>query len=249
MSDLSPEAGSLVQAAREEAGLSPAERSRLRGHVLSAAGAGAFTAAGTVATSAAAKVFGLSAVSWLAVAGSLAVGGAGAYYYSLNRVQPLPPVQVAQLPPPVAPRERDQPPVVPSALPEQPQALAAPAESSPHPTNSRSSEAKPRAALATPSVDTGFSEDARLLRDVRAALSAGQNARALDLLEARKLSGVKGVLDEEREAARIVTLCKLGRESEARAAAGRFLAAHPSSPLAERVRRACPPAGRDGSDR
>jgi hypothetical protein len=97
--------------------------------------------------------------------------------------------------------------------------------------------------------DTGFAEDAQLLRDVHAALAAGQPAHALALLNARNASGPPGVLAEEREAARIVTLCAMGRTTEARGPSSRFLAAHGSSPLAARVRKACQEADRGSASK
>ena len=111
-------------------------------------------------------------------------------------------------------------------------------DDAPRVARSRSVDTKSH-AVPVPSADTTFADDARLLRDVRAALAAGQNERALSLLDSRKASLPEGALAEEREAARIVTLCKLGKGAEARARATRFLALHGSSPLAERVRRAC----------
>lgn len=111
----------------------------------------------------------------------------------------------------------------------------------------------PRAAApsrsASPSsgaLDNGFQEDAKLLRDVRAALGAGKDEEALKMLEARRANPTEGILGQERAAAHILTLCRLGRTAEARAASERFLRQHPRSPLGERIRRACagdaPPA-------
>ncbi|WP_438007979.1 hypothetical protein WME89_04225 [Sorangium sp. So ce321] len=104
----------------------------------------------------------------------------------------------------------------------------------------------PRAAAssrsASPSagaLDNGFQEDAKLLRDVRAALGAGKDDEALEMLEARRANPTEGILGQERAAAHILTLCRLGRTAEARAASERFLRQHPRSPLGERIRRAC----------
>ena len=236
MSDLGPDAGSLVKAAREETGLSAQERMRMRAKIMTAARAGTFAAVGTAGFAAAAKTFVSSAAVWV-TAGSLTVAGAGAYYLrseklahlevAAPKVQALPPSNDAPAEPPVvtAPGiDEATPPVTVE-------------DEAPRIARSRSVDARSR-ALPAPSADTTFADDARLLRDVRAALAAGQNERALSLLDSRK-AGPAGPLAEEREAARIVTLCKLGRGAEARARATRFLAAHGSSPLAERVRRAC----------
>jgi len=246
MSDLGPEAGALIRAAREEGGLSPGERMRLRAGVLSAAHAGMLSAAGTAAaTTAAAKTLGLSTMGWIAFSGLLSAAGAGAYYVS-SRAPAKAPAVAATI--------TSAPAVAPSADPAGVRPVPAPVDSSSHedatgpgvaPRMADTSATKPRALEASrpapaASADTHFAEDARLLRDVRAALASGQSEHALALLDARGADESAGVLAEEREAARIVTLCKLGRQAEARTAAGRFLAAHSGSPLAERVRRACP---------
>ena len=46
-------------------------------------------------------------------------------------------------------------------------------------------------------------------------------------------------MGEERAAARVVTLCRLGRVDDARAEAARFVRDRPRSPLVERVRSTC----------
>ena len=244
MSDLGPEAEALVRAAREEVGLSPQERMRLRASVLSAASAGMLSAAGTAAaTTAAAKAFGLSAMGWVALAGSLSVAGAGAYYVSSRAPAKVPAVAATITSAPAIAPTVDRPEVLPVPATG---AGVAPRTAETPATKPRALEGSRSAPAA--SVDTHFAEDARLLRDVRAALASGQDERALALLDARGADSNAGVFAEEREAARIVTLCKLGRQAEARAAARRFLAAHGGSPLAERVRRACP-AERDEAPR
>jgi outer membrane protein assembly factor BamD (BamD/ComL family) len=48
-----------------------------------------------------------------------------------------------------------------------------------------------------------------------------------------------GSLIEEREATRVLALCRVGRVSEAKDAASRFLREHPRSPQASRVEHAC----------
>jgi hypothetical protein len=246
MSDLGPEAGALVHAAREEAGLSPGERMRLRASVLSAAHAGMLSAAGTAAaTTAAAKTFGLSTMVWVALAGSLSAAGAGAYYVSSRAPARVPAVAATITSAPAVVPTADRPEVQREPEPATAPGVAARTAGAPA-TKTRALEGSRPAPAA--SVDTHFSEDARLLRDVRSALASGQNERALALLDARGADESAGVFAQEREAARIVTLCKLGRQAEARAAARRFLAAHGGSPLAERVRSSCP-AERDEAPR
>ncbi|WP_437307759.1 hypothetical protein [Sorangium sp. So ce388] len=110
----------------------------------------------------------------------------------------------------------------------------------------RASAPSRSASPSSGALDNGFQEDAKLLRDVRAALGAGKDEEALKMLEARRANPTEGILGQERAAAHILTLCRLGRTAEARAASERFLRQHPRSPLGERIRRACagdaPPA-------
>jgi outer membrane protein assembly factor BamD (BamD/ComL family) len=81
-------------------------------------------------------------------------------------------------------------------------------------------------------------EDARLLREARGALAAGDASRALALLDTHRARFPGSALAPEREAERVFALASAGRGDEARAAARAFLAAHPSGPLAARVRAA-----------
>ena len=78
-----------------------------------------------------------------------------------------------------------------------------------------------------------------LLREAQAGLRGHQGARALQALDEHARRFPHGVLAEERAAGRVFALCELGRIDEAKTAQGAFLAAHPSSPEADRVRKAC----------
>lgn len=78
------------------------------------------------------------------------------------------------------------------------------------------------------------------LREAHGALREGDPEKALALLseQAAETEGQK--LREERAAARVFALCKLGRVQEANTEAAAFVAQNPRSPLADRVRKACP---------
>jgi hypothetical protein len=232
MSELSSDGKSLVNAARDEAGLAPEERAQLRARVLATASVAGTSLAGSLfAKAAAAKVIGSSGALWTALATATVVGAV----YAVAHVSPHHAEDVPSVAPQtnVAPRP-SAPSVVPAAT-----APAPPPARDDEPRMGRQRAVPAKARAATPaSADTGFAEDARLLRDVRVALAAGEGERALSLLETREGNKASGVFAEEREAAKIVTLCALGRQ-EAHAAAARFLTTHGTSPLAERVRRAC----------
>jgi hypothetical protein len=93
-----------------------------------------------------------------------------------------------------------------------------------------------------PAADTLLAETHRL-REAHGALQGGDPEKALSLLDAPTAETEGQKLREERAAARVLALCKLGRVDEANAEAARFLEKNPRSPLAARVRKACP-AGR-----
>jgi hypothetical protein len=78
-----------------------------------------------------------------------------------------------------------------------------------------------------------------LLGKAQRALSSGQAAQALVLLDEYARSYPKGTLFEERNAAHIIALCKTGQVVKARAEANVFVRASPHSPLSERVRSSC----------
>lgn len=78
-----------------------------------------------------------------------------------------------------------------------------------------------------------------LIQRAQRALARGDGAEALDAVDAHARAYPRGRLTEERDAARVLALCALGRADASRAAAARFIARHPDSPQAARVRGAC----------
>jgi len=81
--------------------------------------------------------------------------------------------------------------------------------------------------------------EVRMLTEAQADIQAGDAERALAILDAHSRRYPKGALVEEREAARIAALCALGRVTEAREAADRFVRATPRSPQVGSVRASC----------
>lgn len=116
------------------------------------------------------------------------------------------------------------------------------------PARPRRRAASPRRPSAPPSTANrpapgiALNEELGLLARAQAALSSGQAAQALALLEEHAASYPDGALREERMAARVFALCALDRREEARAEAQQFVGNAPRSPLAARVRAACPAA-------
>jgi hypothetical protein len=99
------------------------------------------------------------------------------------------------------------------------------------------------AAPTEPAEAPSIEAEITALREVHRAVASGEPERALALLDRSPRDN--GPLAEERAAARVVTLCQLGRRDEAKQAAEAFLRAHPASPLAARVRKACPEPARE----
>ncbi len=105
--------------------------------------------------------------------------------------------------------------------------------------------APPAAAPSTEDVPVSTLESETLLvRAADASLRAGDPATALTLLDEHARRFPRGVLEEERAEERVLALCALGRDAEARAATASFLRDHAKSPLVAKVRHSC--AG-DGS--
>jgi hypothetical protein len=82
-------------------------------------------------------------------------------------------------------------------------------------------------------------DETRLIGAADAALRAGDGASALLRLDEHARSFPDGVLAEERSAERVLALCALGRDADARTEADRFLSDRPRTPLAAKVRASC----------
>jgi hypothetical protein len=95
------------------------------------------------------------------------------------------------------------------------------------------------AALPMVAPSSGLTLEAQGLSTVQQALRDGRGADALALLDQQERTFRGGKLDMERQAARIIALCAVGRQAEARAFAARFLARAPNSFLVARLRNTC----------
>lgn len=123
-------------------------------------------------------------------------------------------------------------------------AIADPLRSTARPRPSTAAiDSAPRIESA-PSATDPLERETASLEEAHSALRSGDPARALDLLDRQSAAYRDGQLREERAAARVLALCKLGRMDEARAAAAAFVQESPRSPLVDRVRAGCPAATR-----
>jgi hypothetical protein len=169
-------------------------------------------------------------------------------------------------PRPIGPRVvADRPAVAPSLEPTPPSepvlALAPPAEPAPIATTQTAAprvvvrpaapvRSVPAPLAAEPAVEPApvepvaaapstLAEEVRLLSSAQRALNEGDPTTALARLAEHGRRFPAGTMAEERDAARALALCRAGRRDEAQAAAARFLADRPTSPLAARVRASC----------
>jgi hypothetical protein len=99
--------------------------------------------------------------------------------------------------------------------------------------------ARHRHAAAPHVAASRLQEEIALLGGVNAALRSDDAHTALDLLADYEARFPHGMLREEVQATRIIARCQLTPGRATTTAATMFLAAHPSSPLASRVRGSC----------
>jgi hypothetical protein len=249
MNDLTPNARSILDAGRELDGAGDLEKARVRralfakiaagGAVLAAASTAAADS-GAVAGSATGATTGAAAGTYAAVASPLAKiliplailvgGGAGGLVaWRAQRAFMTTPAPAAA---PIAPViELIAPPSAPAP---------APAATTPAP---RAAPAHHVHAAPPPRADTTnrLAEETALLASANGELRKGDARRALALLDDYDHRYPSGVLREEVLATRVIARCELGGTSDtaARRGAATFLARHPASPLASRVRSSC----------
>jgi hypothetical protein len=231
MNQLGPDARAILDSARDAHDPDPETRARMRAAVLRRVGAGAVaatTVAATTATSGAAgtATFGGALIAKALVVLAFATGGVVAARELTSTKTAPTAVETNAAAPPVAPTtpaiETVETVMTATVDPEPPPAVT--------PTVAQITSA-PKPQAPKPST---LEEELGTLREAHAALRAGRAADALALVDAMKGSA----LGPERTATRVLALCALGR-ADARGAAEKFLAEHPSSPLSPRVRAAC----------
>jgi len=228
VSDLSPEARALLDAACSGDDPSAADRERVARSLAASLGVAALAPSTAQAATAAGGVS--AAVTTLkaaAVVLALAAFAAGAL--SPRRA----PRTAAPASAPVGVRPSSSSPQV---------AVSAPALPRPAPVGVAAPVvvvAPLRPARPTPAPVDSLEAELGMLGEAHRATLGGDPARALTLLAAHGERYPRGALRQERSVERVLALCSLGRRDEARAVADAFLRAHPSSPLAPRVEASC----------
>lgn len=252
VSELGPEARSILDAGRAGDDPSPEDRARVRSALRRTLAAGGALAAISAASSTAKGAMGggaLGATSMISVAGKvlavLALVGVTALGISLRRTRqdPLPSSAVAAEAEGPAAEAKGAGALLPFAIAE---AKAPPSiEAAPPPARSKASgappaKAPPSVSAAAPPAEDPFAAETRGIRGAHSALQGGDPRRALEMLDEQSAAYENGQLQAERTAARVLVLCKLGRVEEANATAARFLRDNPRSPLLDRIRSGCP---------
>jgi hypothetical protein len=228
MAALGPRARELVQAGRSALRPTGGDRDRIEAALRAQLGPAALPPQGSIAPPPV-----VATASWKAVLGTVlgvgAIGGALYLAFSPDRREAPP----AVLTPPPTVSAVALPPSLPSARPSEAPPLAAlevasPAVVAPPATASSESPAfHARDRLA---------EEVALLSHATKALRGGHAAEALKALDEHQSKFPRGVLTEERRAARAEALCSLGRTNEGRAELGRLA---PQSPAAARAKQVC----------
>jgi hypothetical protein len=230
MNSLGPESRAIIDEALPGEGLEAPRRAHLKRELMARIAAGAVAGGAALATTKAAAATqvakgGLVSLFLTSMAQGGAVMavviGAGVGYRAVTEPAAAPAPSVAlsvaitptasAIVRPAAPRAVEEPvSVIASSAPAAPVAPTASMEA---------------AAPASSSI----SGEMELLRQAQRALASGDGSRALELLGEHEASYAGGALREERQAARVLALCKAGRGAEARAEASRFVAEFPRS--------------------
>ena len=250
MNDLSPEARSLLAAARAGGVPTAARRHDIKHAVL-------LRAAAVTAVSVGASTVGATSVTAkLVLAGvlaSVATGGAfGVWKLRAAHEASVTPSTPAARSLPVVGKTRpspadtnEQPLRVPA---ERPRAMNAgqeparsPASKTPVREASHLNPARAPSPAAQPSTEKGLADEVVQLRRAHEALRDGKPALALRILDDYDRAFPQGALTEERAAIAAIATCQEQPGPKARAQAQSFLRRAPSSLLGERVRSACFP--------
>jgi len=247
MNELSFEAKALIAQARGADGPSAENRARVkRALVASLVGASATFGAGAsvAATGLPAVAAGKSALTagtvavWLGMGAALGtVASAPALIVRMVEDEPQHATVALERRGPARAPESQTTSVEPQPAALNPAAPSAPA-SDPGERRAEAAAASAPSAAPAPAPSTLASET-RLLEAAQRELASGRAASALSLLDEHARRFPAGALSEERTAARVLSLCALGRHEAARQAANAFLAASPRSPLIPRLRGSC----------
>ena len=268
MNDLSPEARALLELASGEDSPSTEDRVRVRRALAASLAAGVVSTSATAAAASKSALTAAGAAKstvgmWLTVGLVAGLAGSAAIYVSTTDAPSTgsTPKHDAVKTKAVAPPEPVAPeaPAAPPAAPEAPAVAARPPRTatgaskgsvavraavsdvshSAAPQPATPPPAPPAPAISQPAAIASLAPETALLESARTALGRGDAAGALALLERHEREFPTGALLEERLAAKVFTLCSLGRREDAARAASRLLRISPSTPLRARILDSC----------
>jgi hypothetical protein len=222
MNNLSPSAQALVRGAAKAARPSDADRARNFEALRSRLGDAAMLGQAAAPVQAAATTGAWLKLTALAAGVGLALGGA---VYGLSSEPGPVEASVTQVP-----GERPAPP---AALDSKPEPVVAPEAAAADVSPPTAAPQQP-ASLRRP--NDRLAEEVALLSRATSALRAGQASVALKVLNEHQGKFPRGVLAEERRAARAQALCVLGRRAEGESELAKL---PPGSPQAARVKQLC----------
>ncbi|UJR85446.1 hypothetical protein [Sandaracinus amylolyticus] len=241
MDELGPGARDVLRVARDARTPSAEDRARVERKLAAAIAIGAGAAVGGAAGSAAASGAGAAAAgagagAWLVkgLGAMLVVGVVGAGAVVATRTTTTPsqePAHEVIAPPEVAPVDLEEAPIEP------PHEEIAAAEEQVVDAPEAPRRARRRAAATSSSED--LAEELELLHSAQRAWRAGDGARTLALVSEHEDRFARSQMAPERTALRILALCDVGREAEARRLATRFLRTARQSPLRRSVEESC----------
>jgi hypothetical protein len=258
MTDLSPDAQSILEAGRDLDGAGDLEKARVRRALFAkiAAGGAVLAATSTAAaesgviasgtTAAATTTAATGGGTFAAVATPLAkiliplaivTGGAAGGFVAWRAQRAMTPAPVVAPSVTTTPAVAAPPAAVVPAAPAIAPAIEPPAPASRPAHRARVAPAAHTEAAVAPV--NHLAEETALLASANAELRRGDARRALALLDDYDRRYPAGVLREEVLATRVIARCQQSPDRAARRAAEAFLARHPASPLASRVRTSC----------
>ena len=246
MTELDASARAMLKAARHGYDPTPDDHERVKAALVPAlAGARGPTPADIAQSSPAAATTAGSVTLAKLVAGGVMIGavGFGGGYAVGQKAVPEPPVPAthpAASPPrsdltnPAAPARAAAPP---AASPDDEADLDD--DGAPRRASARQPRSRPATPKKAPEGESTLGEEVTLLRRAQRSLREGDPAGSLALLDWMKERYPSGTLAEERTVARVLALCGAGKATQAQALAKRFLAKHPGSVHAARLRASC----------
>lgn len=261
--ELSSEARRLIQSARGFDDASSADRDRLRESIATRLAAGGGTALDsdkgwltrTFGSHSGAKALGLVAAtgaaalviaSWpnsktLAPGEAIVIASPSAITSAATGSGRSPEVEVTPAPP--QPLVREPEPGAAAPVLEAPPIPSPPIPSHERAVATQVTRKTPRATSEAPSGDTASSQleqELKLLSAAREGLKSGNATLAMERVQEHERRYPAGILVMEARALGVDALCAAGRREAAQEAAEVFLKRWPESPLAARVRSACP---------